>query len=239
MRKHCTVPYESDVPTSRRQQRGAVDTPVAYADETERECRGCDAQPDPEPLGDGCGQIGERHADQQRGRRIGREHAARELVRLMTGRDRVAHALEVRGVVGRDAVQDVSRRDHEVAVEVERPGARAGVEARRRRASSRRSRSAARTAGATARLGARQLPARARARTGARVPRSYELHRSRTGHAAIPRDGERRPSGLRLQQPPVVADDARPVRRLAALGHDAETLSARSRAQCPAVVVVA
>ena len=130
MRKHCTRAVRERRTDRRRQQRGAVDAPVAHADERERECRGGDAEPDPEPLGDGCGQVGERHADQQRGRRIRREHAARELVRLMAGRDRVAHALEIRGVVGRDAVQDVPRRDHEVAVEVERPRARAGVEAR-------------------------------------------------------------------------------------------------------------
>src|SRR4051812_26767097 len=48
----------------------------------------------------------------------------------------------------------------------------------------------------------------------------------RTGHAAIPPGREDAPDGLRLQQPPVVADDARPVRRLAALGHESETLSA-------------
>ena len=51
----------------------------------------------------------------------------RELVGVMTGGDRIVHVLDICGVVGRAAAQDVVRRRGEVAREVERPGARADM----------------------------------------------------------------------------------------------------------------
>ena len=61
-------------------------------------------------------------------RRIGGEDAVLELVGLVPGGDRVAHGLELTRVVRRDAVSDLVRRDEEVAVEVDRPGARPAAE---------------------------------------------------------------------------------------------------------------
>ena len=113
------------VRTARRRRRASRDVPTS----AQRERAAHRHEPQPQPFGEGERQVGERHAEQQRRRRIRGEDAARELVGPVPRGDGIAHLREKGRVIGRDAVQDVVRRNREVAAEVHRPGARADMEA--------------------------------------------------------------------------------------------------------------
>ena len=86
----------------RRQEGRAVDTPVAHADDAQRQRSAPGHQPDPQPRGDGRGQVAEGDADEQRRSRVRDEDAASELSRDdARPRPRRAPARDTPGGTGR------------------------------------------------------------------------------------------------------------------------------------------